>query len=179
MFDDWKRAWREAVTNFHQELRGGTDDADGSHTRALRREVSTAKGALAQLDREIRATERQLEEERTAAADCVRREELARNVGDDETVRLAVEFGTRHRERAGVLARKVEVLFEERALLARDVEKMQAMVGSELSGATPRPAIGDDDADERAATEFRDLGRRARERTAEERLEELKRRMGQ
>jgi hypothetical protein len=178
MLEDWKRAWREAVANFHHELRGSEDDVDGAHSRALRREVATARGALASLDREIRDTRRQLDEERRAAADCARREALARDIGDDETVRLAVEFGQRHAERAEVLSRKVDVLEAERELMARDVTRMQ-----ELAGADPGPSRGaiaeDEDARTRTDAELRDLGRRDRERAAAERLEELKRRMGQ
>jgi hypothetical protein len=175
MLEDWKRAWREAVVNFHHEMRG-EDDAAGTHTRALRRELATARGALAQLDREILETRRQQEEERTAAADCARREQLARSIGDEETVQLAVDFGGRHKERADVLARKVEVLEAERALLARDLEKMTALVGAEIGSQPDRAALHDEQR-ERTTAEFRDLSQRERERSAAERLEELKRRM--
>jgi hypothetical protein len=176
MFEDWKRAWREAVANFHQELRAEDDGPGGVHTRALRRELATARGAFAQLGREIRDTLRQRDDERAAASDCSRREQLARSIGDEETVRLAIEFGARHTERADVLARKVDVLEAERELLARDLEKMDAMIGPELTPPPERAALHDDERD-RAAAEFRDLNQRERERAAAERLEELKRRM--
>jgi hypothetical protein len=175
MFEDLKRAWREAVANFHHEMSDGDDATAGAHARALRREIATARGVLAQLDAEIRKTARGAEEESTAAADCRRREQLARQVGDAETVRVAVEFAARHDERAAVLQRKLVVLTDERALLVRDLERMESLAPAAAAAA----AITDDPParDSARAKEDAEFRRMQRERTAAERLEELKRRM--
>jgi hypothetical protein len=186
MFEDWKKAWREAVENFHRELKGGTDAAP-PRIRAMEREIVSASGALTKLDGEIRHTHRELEGERESLEVCRRREELARAVGDEETVRIADEFGARHAERAGLLERKLAVLVDERALLARDIAGMRKLA-AEAATATDPGAVGSGAAgppgsgtfDEETAARDRDfsrLEREARERAAAARLEELKRRM--
>lgn len=182
MFDDWKQAWRDAVENFHREAGGG--DAP-PRIRAMERELTSVSGALGRLDEEIRRTRRDLEKEREAEQVCRRREGLARAVNDEETVRIAAEYAQRHAERADVLDRKIVVLDEERALLSRDVDEMRRTL-RELAPSAPAPGVGDGTAtsssashDDTHARDFSRMEREARERAADEKLEELKRRMRQ
>jgi phage shock protein A len=176
MFDDWKQAWRRAVENFQREMRDAEPGAP-LRVRAMERELVSAGGALTKLESEIAATRREAAEERQAAVVCRRREGLARDAGDEETVRIAVEYAVRHDERAELLDRKVAVLEEERALLGRDVEEMRRLV-KEAGAAAQTVGAGSstpsDQIDDRAFTR---LDREARERAADEKLEELKRRM--
>ena len=181
MFDDWKQAWRQAVENFQREA------ADGAapRVRAMARELASASGALAKLDQEIRRAQRDLETEQEAERVCRRREQLARDAGDEETVSIAIEFAGRHAERAAVLERKIAVLEDERALLSRDVDDMRKKL-TELSPSSTDRGVGDGsarpsshDQDQSNARDFSRLEREARERAADERLEELKRRMQQ
>lgn len=187
MFDDWKQAWREAVDNFRREAEG--DDVGTPRVRAMERELTSAAGALARLDEEIRRTTRERDGEVEAAVVCRRREQLARDAGDEETVRLAVEWGARHEQRASILERKIAVLQDERMLLDRDVGEMRGMIAAAAArGGTTGSAAGsgatggifgnshEDHRDEQDRT-FSRLEREARERAAEERLAELKRRM--
>jgi phage shock protein A len=198
MFEDWKRAWRQAVDNFQREMQAGDEQAPPS-VRAMERELVSASGALGKLDDEIRRTRRELDAERESEAVCRRRETLARNAGDEETTRIAVEFAARHSERAEVLGRKLAVLEDERSLLQRDLGDMRRMVsdatatqgtgtgtagtasaGSAGSGAGGTAGPNDPLYDEQAAARdraFSRLEQEARERAAAERLEELKRRM--
>jgi hypothetical protein len=175
MFDDWKQAWRQAVENFQREA------ADGAapRVRAMAREIASASGALAKLDQEIRRAQRDLETEQEAERVCRRREQLAREAGDEETVAIAIDFAGRHAERAAVLERKIAVLSDERALLTRDVDTMKQMLeaaGPEAGDAARmEPAQEERDTGDR---EFSRMERTARERAADERLAELKRRMG-
>jgi hypothetical protein len=183
MLDDWKRAWRQAVENFQREAHEGTPGAP-PRVRAMERELVSAAGALSKLDAEIRRTRMAADAEQREEQVCRRREALARDVNDGETVRVAAEFAARHGERAALLDRKLSVLEEERSLIARDMETMRALIvaatpvgapdaaGSVADGSTTRPAGETDDRD------FSRLEREARERAAAERLEELKRRMG-
>jgi hypothetical protein len=186
MFNDWKQAWRQAVENFQREA--GVEGAP-PRLRAMEREVISATGALLRLDEEITKTARSLAKERDEEQVCLRRARLARGVGDDETVRIAEDFAARHAERAGLLERKHGVLQEERALLARDVDAMRATM-TELSantdfvGTASASGVGSGAQNDRAAdrdaagdVEFSRLERERRERAANERLEELKRRM--
>lgn len=184
MFEDWKKAWRDAVENFRREMTEHADDASASatHIRAMRREVATARGALDRLQAEIVGARRDAAAEREAEEVCRRREKLAANIGDDETVRIAVEYAERHAARAGVLERKVEVLTAEHTLLAQDLQSMEEIVQAQPSAASvgEGPAERPDLLDEKRERENRDFGRlerEARERAAEDRLEELKRRM--
>lgn len=181
MFDDWKQAWREAVENFRRELSGDTEPGS-ARARAMEREYDAARSALEKLDGEIRRTRRAAGDERDNVQVCRRREEMARGIGDEETVRIAVEFAARHAERAAVLERKVDVLMEERSLVERDVDGMKKILAEE--GIEPR--VTGQGADslrdvleerEREDRDFSKLEREAKEKAAAERLEELKRRM--
>jgi hypothetical protein len=183
MFEDWKQAWRQAVENFQREA--GVEGAP-PRVRAMERELTSASGALLKLDTEIIRTTRDLEKERDAEQVCRRRGALARDVGDDETVRVAEEFAARHAERAAVLERKLDVLGDERALLARDVDAMrQTMKGiADATGAVGAGKAEDSPASSAAAArddigdvEFSRMERERRSRAADERLEELKKKM--
>lgn len=177
MFEDWKQAWREAVANFQHELHSEEDGTYAQHN-ALRRELATARGALSRLDTEISNARRAAAAERDSEHVCRRRETMANGIGDQETVRVAAEYAVRHAERAAVLERKVEVLEAERALLERDIAAMEQAVA-----AAPPPSAGSSDAgsllddDDERERERREFQRLQRERLADERLEELKRRM--
>jgi hypothetical protein len=177
MFEDWKKAWREAVANFQQELHA-EEDGTIPHQDTLRRELTSARGALTRLDSEIAAVRRSAAAERDSEQVCRRREAMAAAISDAETVRVAVEYAERHAERAQVLERKVDVLEAERALLQRDLQAMEQVVANTPADEIRRPErhtlLDDDEEAERQRREFQRL---QRERTADERLEELKRKL--
>jgi hypothetical protein len=184
MLNDWKQAWRQAVENFQREVHDGTPGATPS-VRAMEREIVSASGALSKLDDEIRRTARETDAEREAEQVCRRRETLARTAGDDETVRIAADYAQRHAQRADVLGRKLEVLQDERQLLAADIAAMKKVIAEAAPAAPASGSVGggargtppDTSADEARDRAFSQLERDARERAASERLEELKRRM--
>lgn len=172
VFDDFRRAWRDAVDNFWQELEG--DDADASSRSALR-QVAAARNQLDALDSAIGDTRQRLAHEREQVEACRRREGMARGIGDEETARIAAEYGARHQERADVLARKLEALEAERGLCRRDLGEMErAIQEGRVAGA--RAELEDLDRHPREH-EFRNLEEASRNRSADERLEELKRKM--
>lgn len=179
MFEDWKKAWREAVENFRREL-SDTEAAGGdvsAHVRAMRRDMASVHGALTKLDAEIAHCRREAASERESEQTSRRREGLARNVGDGETVRIAIEYAARHAERAGILERKIEVLVAERALLARDLQGMEEILAQHAPAVSAAPDADQLEERQRTDQDFGKLEREARERAAAERLEELKRRM--
>jgi hypothetical protein len=182
MFEDWKKAWREAVDNFRRELAGDEGSPD-SRTRAMQREFTSARRAVDKLDGEIRRTRREAGEERENEEVCRRREEMARKIDDEETVRIAAEFAVRHGERAAIMERKIEVLEQERALVERDLESMEKVLSER---GVERPELNAEPQQElreifeerdRENRDFSRLEREERERAAAERLEELKRKM--
>ncbi len=176
VFGEFRRAWREAVDNFWRELE--VDDPEG-RLRGVYREVAGARNQLDELDDAIGQTRDRLTQEEEQVAACERRERLAQRIGDEETARVAAEYGARHRERAEVLRRKVEALEAERRLCARDLSEMERAL-QERPAEGARGALEDLDLDRHPREhEFRGLEDTERSRSAEERLEELKRRMGQ
>lgn len=178
MFDEWKHAWRQAVMNFRRELDGG-EPQDGAPTAAaVQRELTLARGVLRRLDSELRQADAELRTHRDEEATCLRRQTQAERIGDAETARLAAEYARRAAEHARIAERKVAVLREERALRARDLEAMET-IARERHGVSPGTpsAASEPDAGEREAVEFRRMEQAAREKAADARLEELRRRM--
>jgi hypothetical protein len=105
---------------------------------------------------------------------CRRRLELARGIGDAETVRVALRFESQHIERVTVLARKVEAQEAELALAEREVAEMADELRRVMGGATA-PIKKDGEAGGPSAQQ---RARDAAALDAELRLAELKRRMG-
>ncbi len=176
VFEEFRRAWRQAVENFWHELEG--DDAE-TKARGVYREVAGVRNQLEELDDALGATRQRLAHEEQQVEACRRRERLARNIGDEETARVAVEYRDRHLERAEVLRRKLEALEAERRLCERDLREMErALQEQRITGAGE--ILDELDLNRHPHEhEFRNLEDSERSRSAEERLEELKRRMGE
>ncbi|MEO5509873.1 MAG: hypothetical protein ABIV28_02095 [Longimicrobiales bacterium] len=179
MFDDWKNAWRVAVENFEREVRA---DGSADQGRGMRRQLATARGALTRLEAEIERAAAEAVAEREAEQVCIRRQTMACDIDDQETVRIAEEYAVRHAERASIYERKTEVLRDERELLVRDIEVMETEIGSHVphepisEGTRYTTATEKEEAEERLRHDH-ELARLRRERAASEKLEELKKRM--
>ncbi len=142
--------------------------------------------ALARVSRDdVRAayatSMQRLESARTELATIVRRGELARQIDDQETVTVAERFAETQRTTIAVLERKVAVQHEELVLTERTVSEMEQELRA-VTGIGPLPV---DDADRDASgaapadpSDYRSLDDAARAQSADERLAELKRRMG-
>ncbi len=170
MFREFKRAWKQAVDNFWEEL-----EADGGQDAAYR-EVSRVRNQMDELDDAIADTRTRLSHEQEQVRVCVRRERMAEEIGDAETARVAAEYRGRHRERADVLARKLEALEAERNLCRRDLQEMEKA----LQAGRPSARAEIEDLNRHPAEDaFRNLEDSDRARSAEERLDELKKRMGE
>ncbi len=102
-----------------------------------------AKVALTAMQEALTATERQLAAEQKHLEDAERRGRLAAQIPDPETVQVAEQFASRHRERVVVLEKKVAVQRDELALTRREVEQMTAELrqlrttGTTAGGPTP------------------------------------------
>lgn len=125
MFGELKAAFREAVENFKEELH--RDEIPETMDRLLRgmaSEAASAKVRIEALDDEVReALERASREEREAAT-CRRREEMARQIGDEETARIAAEFAEKHERRRRVFEGKARALREELQLRRAELDEM-------------------------------------------------------
>lgn len=174
----WKETWRQTVESFVRELRG-PDEASGPAVAGgagdgLSRAIAAARAEASAVERELHRTEDRLSDEESAAAVCLRRRELAERIGDRDTARVAARFQNRHEERAALLRRKRDVLRDEQSLTRVELEELLDLARTEA----PPPAVETMAPDGIDGGAFRDLEERRRERAAEERLEELKRRGG-
>lgn len=146
---------------------------------AMREALAQAEGELAHARAEVETT--------------TRRRDLAAGIQDAETVDVADKYLARQQERSAVLERKVAAQREELALAERDLGEMQA----QLVDATKHRAVHEADRSTDAAwaslgaagmdrpgvdmehEQLRaQLDRAAREAAADQKLEELKKRMG-
>jgi hypothetical protein len=198
MFEEWRRVWRETVENFQQQLEEGDESAPaGSRESAMRHDVGSARAELKKLEADVARAERLAKEERTSENDCNRRRTLAEKINDPETARLAAEFAERHAARAVILERKVEILGVERAMRLQDLHAMESALSefelnSSQAAADLDAAAGADGRSEADSAEqprrrppvsedeefnARKMQREARERAADARLEELKKKM--
>lgn len=174
MFDDWKRAWEQAKSNFDRELHGDAElgPAGSQRARLIRRDLANARSLLDRLQADITATSHELKGEEEQLQTCERRAAMADNIGDAETARIAREYGARHSERAGILRRKTEVLQDELGMRQKELSSMEEQAATELAeiAAAQENRV-------QADAEFRQLDQQRRERDAEAMLEELKKRM--
>lgn len=134
----------------------------------------------------VRSAER-LAAARGELATIERRGELARQIDDHETVAVAERFAETQRATIALLERKTAVSQDELALSEHTVSQMETELRgvtgigpmpnvAGASGATPGAAP--DGAPGVDASDFRGLDDAARAQAADERLAELKRRMG-
>ena len=160
---------------------------------ALEQSLVDLKVGLGDLRRAREATERELASERRNLDDAVRRRELAAAIPDPETVRVAEEFAARHRERVGVLERKLAVQVEEVGLAEREASELAerwraARRGLGPSGMTPSVeaawrGLEDAGADRPELDLDHDLlrhqaDRAARDQAADLQLQALKKKLG-
>jgi hypothetical protein len=90
----------------------------------LREALLEAKVGVSTMRSALLATENELIQERRRLVDAERRGKLATEVPDPETVALAERYAQRHRERIGVLERKLIVQRDELAIAERETQEM-------------------------------------------------------
>ncbi|MCY3706802.1 MAG: hypothetical protein OXH08_15090 [Gammaproteobacteria bacterium] len=208
MFAKLRAAFREAVENFKTELnRDQIPETVDGLLAGMYREATDAKAYVSKLEKDLAAARARAQRESEQAEVCRRRQQQAERIGDEETVRVAEEFARKHEERAQVIEGKAEAILRELTVCRSDVDEMLEQIKvarqkSEALGATAgrteaRETLG------RADDLFRDFDRMgekvsgteseaeaaaafdrefepgpSREENLEDRLEELKRRMG-
>jgi len=123
-----------------------------------------------------------LDAARAELATIMRRSELARAISDDETVAVAERFAAAQRTTIEVFERKVAVQHDELSLTERTVADMELELRS-VTGVGPIPTVAPADTATASdptvdASDYRALDDAARAQSADDRLAELKRRMG-
>jgi hypothetical protein len=183
MFDDIRHAFEELLNgNVAPEQRRAL-------LHEMRETLIRAKLARDDLQESVKATEARLAKERADLQTVQRRKTLAEGIKDAETVTIATRFETQHLERVSVLERKLDATIGELGLLEREVEEMstqykaaQAGVGSGMRAGTVDeqldPLARDPGLDRELRGLDREQRRAANDAEADQRLAELKRRMG-
>ncbi len=185
MLDDVRNAFRELLSRS-----GGSAEDRRSALPQMKETLVLARMGLDDLRKSLDVTRRRLEGERRELETVRRRKQLAEGIKDAETVTLAERFERQHEEKVQVLARKLETQEAELAIAEREVAEMTAELkaanaGIPGPGMRPVAAPMEDPLDDGTAAAGEEIDgmaranrRAAREADAEERLAELKRRMG-
>jgi hypothetical protein len=163
----------------------------GEIAAGMREAVIEQKAGVRAVREALAESGRLLETERARLETARRRRELAAGIEDGETVEVADRFVAKHSERVAVLERKVLVQQEELSLAERDLAEMTAQL-QEAVRRVPQAERSANDAwrtlaeaggerpgvDSGSEVLRSQLDRAMREASAEQRLEELKKKMG-
>ncbi len=121
MFDSLRQAFREAAENFRKELnRDAVPEAADRLLRAMEKEMVDSRVQLEELADLLERTRQEAAQEEKEVRTCLRREKMARDIGDEETAQIASDFAAKHLRRKDVLDEKASVL--ERELADRKAE---------------------------------------------------------
>ncbi len=202
MFENLRAAFREAVKNFHDELgRDRIPEAVDQLLYAMKQEITDAKTRLHDLKDGIERARADAQKEAAEASTARRREGMARGIGDGETADIAAEYAKKHERRREVLEQKARALEDEFKVRESEIEDMMGQLreamkqrqtlastagraqaldsiqgGNDLFDELDRMSdrIGESGAEELD----RELEAMQERSSVENRLEELKRRMG-
>lgn len=162
---------------------------------AMKEALVHAKMGVQDLRTSVSATEKRVEQEREELATVERRLGLAQQINDLETVAIAERFRAQHADKLAMLETKLMSQQQELTLGERELEEMTVQMRRAMSGL---PLNSAPSAEQQAAREVDDalngdgtmssadsdpleaprLSRAEKEAAAEDRLAELKRRMG-
>jgi hypothetical protein len=184
----------ESLKSALQDLLGGrVAPADRRAVIAdMKRALVSAKLGVDDLREGVELTSRRLTAEREALATMQRRKTLAEGINDAETMALAAKHELQHSERIAVLEQKLAAQDAEFQLAEREVTEMMAGLksanaGVGLGAAQGSAGVSDEELglrnDSKLNSELdslvRQQARNAADASADERLAELKRKMGQ
>ena len=176
---------RDAIDAF---LDAATPQDPHDITRKMHAAVVETRAALIGLREDLAESQRKLAREKQRLADAERRGTMARDIDDVETAELADQYSAKHRDRAAVLEEKVLAQQHEIELAEREFEEMKVQlraakdqrgVASERVDEAWRNLESAGGGDSLADDALRaQLTRSQREAAAEDKLEELKKKMG-
>jgi len=125
MFDDLREAFKEALDNFNKELsRDQVSETADKLLIGMKNEIADEKAQVAGLDDQLRTTLGQIDRLEKDIKTARRREEMAADIDDAETVKLAAEWATKAEGQRVILIRKAGALKEEFDFRSRTVEEM-------------------------------------------------------
>lgn len=173
-FDDIKAEFDRLLASVSR----GSNREQAAGLRAALVEFKVGIGVLRDT---LARAERELDGARRESADYARRGQLAGEINDAETVRIATEFTARAQEWVDLLERKVIVVRDELAMAEREYEstreRFQAAsrgVPFDASPAEVAPGTAETTAADRLAND-----QRARDAAVEAQLAHLKKKLGE
>jgi hypothetical protein len=178
MFENLRRSLRDLL-----DAHPGSGDAPS--LAQMRETLVQARVGLAEMRQGVEETRIALAAKERELETVRRRKAQAAAIEDAETVRVAERYEQELVSRIEVMTRKLGVQGDELALGEREVSEMTAELRKAIGAVPPVPGVAADplaDADSAALDELSSLersrARAARDAHADERLAELKRRMG-
>lgn len=125
MFDDLRAAFKEALDNFNKELsRDQVSETADKLLIGMKNEIADEKAQVAGLEDQLEKTMEQIDRLEKDIKTARRREEMAREIEDQETVKLAAEWSTKAEGQRAILIKKATALKEEFDFRSRTVEEM-------------------------------------------------------
>lgn len=125
MFDDLREAFKEALDNFNKELsRDQVSETADKLLIGMKNEIADEKAQVASLDDQLRTTLKQIDRLEKDIKTARRREEMAADIDDAETVKLAAEWVTKAEGQRVILIKKAGALKDEFDFRTRTVEEM-------------------------------------------------------
>jgi hypothetical protein len=125
---------RDALRGFSARL---SHEERRTMTEAMRDALVHAKLGLSDLRASLATTTARLDAERAELATVRRRQGLAAQIDDQETVAIAERFAVQHQERVAMLEVKQMVQQQELSLAEREYEEMSSELRLILSGVAP------------------------------------------
>ena len=125
MFDDLREAFKEALDNFNKELsRDQVSETADKLLIGMKNEIADEKAQVAGLEQQLTKTLQQIDRLEKDIETARRREAMAREIDDQETVKLAAEWTTKAEGQRAILIKKASALKEEFDFRSRTVEEM-------------------------------------------------------
>ncbi len=125
MFENLRKAFREAVDNFNREMsREGVSETVDGLLKGMEKEAVATRAGLESLKEQLATARSRIAAEEREAGVCRRREELARKIGDSETADIAAKFAEKHENRQQVLSDKAAAIEAEVRLLEAEYGDM-------------------------------------------------------
>lgn len=176
MLDDLKTLFARSWATFLEEAsRREPEDEVAGLLASMRREMVQARADVPLYEKNVEAAAAEVERERRSLDDAVRRGGMAARIGDAETVRVAEEFANRHRMRVAVLEEKLRAARAELELRRSESTEMM----KRYKEAEANRFILVSELRRRGVHSRLDSASSAPPPDVEDRLAELKRRMGQ
>ena len=167
---------------FDRIFAAGTRTSSRTQAAGLREALLEFKVGIGQLHEALARSERELDVARREATDYSRRGQLAGEIDDKETVRIAGEFTAKARERVDLLERKVIVQRDELTMAERDYASTKQRFESASRGtplAVPPSRDPMADPERMSPVDQMMIDQRAREAAVEAQLERLKKKLGE